>query len=691
MASLISPGVQVTVTDDSFFIPAAASTVPLIFIATEDEKLQADGVTPAAGTYEYDVVKTITSRKQLLSTYGIPNFLADSSGNQFHGDSRNEYGLYAAYNFLGIGNRVFVVRANVNLNDDIIDVRALWNTKIQDATLQLENLAQDFINQFNSVNGYIVGDASSGYQEVNLTNPIIETDLVGLAANTYDFQININATGNITINIILTGAETMLDLINLINLQLVGASVSINTGDLRFTSNNTGTTSSILLTPGTTLDLFSSITNNVLVGYDTAIQGEILYKETVTSSELLSLASEASTALFDSFSFNTLENYFYDDSTSLPLYVYTNGYDQPSTGIFIGFNGYVQDWVDNLLGTLELDEFLPLEAGNLFIAAADDFQYTKEFKNGISLGANDAARRVAITTALQASINSNQEIRSESFEFNLILCPGYHEVVDEMVALSVDINEEAFVIADTPFDKTTAEVVAWSNTNERQSNTNVSYSYPHSLASNVDGVNVFVTASSTILRTIAYSDEQAELWFAPAGTRRGLVTGVSDVGYVSGQLGSPTTFEPLHLNQGQRDDLYKYFTNINPIVFFPGRGIIVWGQKTSAPAASAMDRINVVRLVMYIRRALRKNTMPFVFEPNDQITRDSLKSMIDGFLGDLVVRRGLYDFVTLCDESNNTPDRIDRSELYCEIALKPVKAAEFIYLPITIVNTGDDI
>ena len=104
-----------------------------------------------------------------------------------------------------------------------------------------------------------------------------------------------------------------------------------------------------------------------------------------------------------------------------------------------------------------------------------------------------------------------------------------------------------------------------------------------------------------------------------------------------------------------------------------------------------MDRINVVRLVMYIRRALRKNTMPFVFEPNDQITRDSLKSMIDGFLGDLVVRRGLYDFVTLCDESNNTPDRIDRSELYCEIALKPVKAAEFIYLPITIVNTGDDI
>lgn len=689
--ALISPGVQVTVTDESFFIPASASTVPLLFIATEDEKLQADGITPAAGTFEYDVVRTITSRKQLLDTYGIPKFLADSSGNQFHGDARNEYGLFAAYNYLGIGNRLFVVRANVNLNDDIIDVRALWNTKIQNATSLLENLAQEFINQFNSVNGYIPGDASAGYQEVNLTNPILETDLVGLAAATYDFQINVDGTGNSSISIVLTGGETILDLINLINIQLTSASVTINGGDLRFTSNTIGTTSTIALFDGTVLDLFGSITNNPLLGYDTAIDGQILYKETITDSELISLATEASTTLFDSFSFNTLENAFFDDSTATPLDVYTNGYDQPSSGTFIGFNGYVTDWVNNLMGSLVIDEFLPSEAGNLFIASADDFQYTKEFKNGISLGANDAARRVAISTALQASVNSNQELRSENFEFNLILCPGYHEAADEMVALSADIYQEAFVIADTPFDKTSAETVAWSGTNERQSSTNVAYYYPHSLASNVDGVNVFVPASSTALRTITFSDENSELWYAPAGTRRGLTTGISDVGYVTGQLGSPTTFEALHLNVGQRDDLYKYFTNINPITFFPGRGIIIWGQKTSSPDSSAMDRINVVRLVMHIRRSLRKSTMSFVFEPNDQLTRDNLKAMVDGFLADLVVRRGLYDFATISDESNNTPDRIDRSELWIDVALKPVKAAEFIMIPIRIVNTGADI
>jgi phage tail sheath protein FI len=101
-----------------------------------------------------------------------------------------------------------------------------------------------------------------------------------------------------------------------------------------------------------------------------------------------------------------------------------------------------------------------------------------------------------------------------------------------------------------------------------------------------------------------------------------------------------------------------------------------------------MDRVNVVRLVMYMKRGLRKGGFPFVFEPNDQITRDNLKAAADGFLNDILIKRGLYDFVTLCDESNNTPTRIDRNELWLDVAIKPVKAAEFIYIPIRVLNTG---
>ena len=116
--------------------------------------------------------------------------------------------------------------------------------------------------------------------------------------------------------------------------------------------------------------------------------------------------------------------------------------------------------------------------------------------------------------------------------------------------------------------------------------------------------------------------------------------------------------------------------------------MIVWGQKTSYGAASALDRVNVMRLLMYIKRALRKGAFPFVFEPNDKITRDDLKAMADGFLNDIMAKRGLYDFVTLCDTSNNTPYIIDNNELYMDVALKPVKAAEFIYIPIRVLSTG---
>jgi phage tail sheath protein FI len=169
------------------------------------------------------------------------------------------------------------------------------------------------------------------------------------------------------------------------------------------------------------------------------------------------------------------------------------------------------------------------------------------------------------------------------------------------------------------------------------------------------------------------------------------VTGVSKVGYVTGTLGTATTFVEANLNVGQRDNLYEYDKNINPIVFFPGRGLIIWGQKTSAPAASAMDRINVVRLVCYLRRTLRKGAMPFVFEPNDSITRDNLKAAADGMLNDVLTKRGLYDFATKCDETNNTAARIDANELWLDVAIKPVKAAEFLYIPIRVVSTGANI
>jgi phage tail sheath protein FI len=208
------------------------------------------------------------------------------------------------------------------------------------------------------------------------------------------------------------------------------------------------------------------------------------------------------------------------------------------------------------------------------------------------------------------------------------------------------------------------------------------------LAANLDGTLVFAAASGTALKTIAYSDSISEEWYPPAGFRRGVVVGVSDVGYVTGTLGTATTFVSTPLNQGQRDNLYQYNNNINIIPFFPGQGIVVFGQKTSASVASALDRINVMRLLMKIKRDIRKASYSFLFELNDVTTRDAIKAMIDSYLNDILLRRGLYDYVVICSEVNNPPSAIQANELHVDIALSPELAVEFIYIPITVVSYG---
>ena len=136
-----------------------------------------------------------------------------------------------------------------------------------------------------------------------------------------------------------------------------------------------------------------------------------------------------------------------------------------------------------------------------------------------------------------------------------------------------------------------------------------------------------------------------------------------------------------------RDELY--INKINPITFIPGTGIVNYGNKTISATPSALDRINVARLVAYLRLRLEEIGNNFLFEPNDQLTRNQITVVIEGLMQDLRAKRALYDYLIVCDESNNTPARIDANELYVDIAIEPVKAVEFIYIPVRIKNTGE--
>jgi hypothetical protein len=306
------------------------------------------------------------------------------------------------------------------------------------------------------------------------------------------------------------------------------------------------------------------------------------------------------------------------------------------------------------------------------------------------------AQRKVVVKALQALVNSNDEIRDEeTLNFNLIATPGYPELIGEMVTLNYDRGLTAFVVGDTPFrlesngtalnnwGKNVALAVEDNDDGLVTSDEYLGIYYPSGFTSDNYGNNVVVPPSHMMLRTIALSDQVSYPWFAPAGTRRGGVTNASAVGYIDAE----GEFKSIALNEGQRDILYS--VNTNPITFITGSGVVCMGQKTRARNASALDRINVARLVVYLRRQLNALAKPYIFEPNDKITRDEIKQQVESIMLELVGQRALYDFLVVCDESNNTPARIDRNQLYVDIAIEPVKSVEFIYIPLRLKNTGE--
>ena len=307
-----------------------------------------------------------------------------------------------------------------------------------------------------------------------------------------------------------------------------------------------------------------------------------------------------------------------------------------------------------------------------------------------------AAQRSVVVKSLQAMLNSNDEIRDdESRIFNVMATPGYPELIGEMVSLNYDRGLSAFIVGDSPFRLTpdATSLNEWGQNVRQAVEDNddglVSFDeymgvyYPAGFTSDNFGNNVVVPPSHMALRTIALSDQVSYPWFAPAGTRRGGVTNATASGYINGE----GEFVSVALNEGQRDTLYS--NAVNPITFLNGSGLVVFGQKTRARNASALDRINVARLVIYMRSQLNKLAKPYLFEPNDKVTRDEIKNAAESLCLELVGQRALYDYLVVCDESNNTPSRIDRNELYLDIAIEPVKAVEFIYIPLRLKNTGE--
>jgi Leucine-rich repeat (LRR) protein len=382
-------------------------------------------------------------------------------------------------------------------------------------------------------------------------------------------------------------------------------------------------------------------------------------------------------------------------------WVKLDGADQSSTnGVIFSHYSDVAPWdEDGLTNTREAHastanpELLP---ENILMVNMDYSTYNvKRYTNGAwewASGVNtdgsgkfgSDAQRHMVVEAMQAALAGNEGIRAEATYFSLIAAPGYPELMDEMISLNKDKKEIAFVIGDAPLTlkSDTTSIKNWADDN-LPADAYAGVYYPHGLSTDLSGNDVVMPASAIALRTMAFSDQVSYPWFAPAGLTRGVVTNASAVGYVNAE----NEFVRVRLSEGQRDIMY--LNRMNPIADLPNTGLVVYGQKTLQGFSSAMDRVNVARLVNYMRYNLDLLSRGFLFEQNDKITRDNMRDAVERFCGGLVSTRGLYDFLVVCDETNNTPARIDRNELWVDVAIQPVKSVEFIYIPLRIRNTGE--
>ena len=263
---------------------------------------------------------------------------------------------------------------------------------------------------------------------------------------------------------------------------------------------------------------------------------------------------------------------------------------------------------------------------------------------------------------------------------SMAVIPGITDesVQNALVTLAESTQEFLAVLSPPEGYTTVSQAIDWTNGQADERNAALNSSYA---ACYWPWVQVFDTFAAKdrwmdpavfATRQMCFTDETAEPWFAPAGVVRGRLT-------------KPTEVE-VRLNQGDRDSMYSGGNIVNPIVNFPQQGMMIFGQRTTQRDPTALDRVNVRRLLIQVRKQVLASTRRFIFEPNDATTWEKLVQTVQPMLDDIRRRRGLTDFKVICDETTNTPVRVDRNELWCKVLLKPTKAAEVVVIELDLTN-----
>jgi hypothetical protein len=312
---------------------------------------------------------------------------------------------------------------------------------------------------------------------------------------------------------------------------------------------------------------------------------------------------------------------------------------------------------------------IPLAASGTFGGAAGNVKAGANFYDTVIASNTQGLEGANYTNMINLFANQ------DDYKFNALFTPGlfaelHTTQTNQIISNTQDRGDNIYVLDLVDFGDSVTGVTSQAN------NLDTSYAAAYwpwcQIKDPATGKNVWVPASTMIAGVYAYNDKVAEPWFAPAGINRG---GLSRVIRAEQKL-----------PQSSRDTLY--LNKVNPIATFPGTGVVVYGQKTLQSAASALDRVNVRRLLIQLKSYISQIANNLVFEQNTAATRNQFLSQVNPYLETVQQRQGLFAFRVVMDDTNNTPDVIDRNELIGQIYLQPTKTAEFIYLDFNITPTG---
>lgn len=368
----------------------------------------------------------------------------------------------------------------------------------------------------------------------------------------------------------------------------------------------------------------------------------------------------------------------------------------------ISFDSRETRYIGNILnegttiGGTSGDKFLRWEARPAFLNNDVSDTATFEVRNPSTFasasftgGQNGIPTDATYSSEVDAAILGNEFDASgifaftntDVFDIDMLLTPGVSTgaVIGQALQLC-ESRGDCIYLVDPPFGLKAQQVIDWHNGILDSSVTaaiNSSYGALYwswvKIFDQFSREEIFIPPCGPVAAVYARTARVAEVWFAPAGLNRGKLTTALDV--------------EVNPTQGERDALYSFGNAVNPITKFPQDGLVVFGQRTLQRADTALNRVNVRMLLNYIKKRAVRLLRNFVFEQNDRFTRATVVANVEPFLRDIAARRGLTGWKVVCDETNNTPQRIDNHELHVSIFIRPTRSAEFINVNLVVLRT----